>query len=54
MVAKLSLAFDSLSPDCLRVNVSEEIAMRLENLGIDKAVRLGNPADWKATVAELE
>jgi hypothetical protein len=28
--------------------------MLLENLGIDKAVRLGNPADWKAAVAELE
>ena len=30
------------------------VAMLLENLGIDKAVRLGNPADWKAAVAELE
>ena len=30
------------------------LAMLLENLGIDKAVRLGNPADWKAAVAELE
>lgn len=30
------------------------LAMLLENLGIDKAVRLGNPSDWKAAVAELE
>jgi hypothetical protein len=30
------------------------LAMLLENLGTDKAVRLGNPADWKAAVAELE
>jgi hypothetical protein len=30
------------------------LAMLLENLGIDKAVRLGNPADWKAALAELE
>jgi len=30
------------------------LAMLLENLGIDKAVRLGNPDDWKAAVAELE
>lgn len=30
------------------------LAMLLENLGINKAVRLGNPADWKAAVAELE
>jgi hypothetical protein len=30
------------------------LAMLLENLGIDKAVRLGNPADWKSAIAELE
>jgi hypothetical protein len=30
------------------------LAMLLENLGIDQVVRLGNPADWKAAVAELE
>jgi hypothetical protein len=30
------------------------LAMLLENLGIDKAVRLGNPEDWRAAVAELE
>jgi hypothetical protein len=30
------------------------LAMLLENLGIDKVVRLGDPADWKAAVAELE
>ncbi|MGB9180900.1 MAG: hypothetical protein WCB68_16835 [Pyrinomonadaceae bacterium] len=29
------------------------LAMLLENLGIDKAVRLGNPADWKAAIKEL-
>jgi hypothetical protein len=27
--------------------------MLLENLGIDRAVRLGNPADWKAAVDGL-
>jgi hypothetical protein len=30
------------------------LAMLLENLGIDKAVRLGNPKDWKAAISELE
>jgi hypothetical protein len=30
------------------------LAMLLENLGIDKVVRLGNPADWQAAVAELD
>ena len=30
------------------------LAMLLENVGIDVAVRLGNPADWKAAIAELE
>jgi hypothetical protein len=30
------------------------LAMLLENLGIDKAVRLGNLKDWKNAVAELE
>jgi hypothetical protein len=29
------------------------LAMLLENLGIDKAVRLGNPSDWKAAVEGL-
>ena len=29
------------------------LAMLLENLGIDRAVRLGNPADWKAAVDDL-
>jgi len=28
--------------------------MLLENLGIDKAVQLGKPEDWKAAIAELE
>ena len=30
------------------------LAMLLENLGIDRAVQLGNAADWKAAVAELK
>ena len=30
------------------------LAMLLENLGIDRAVRLGNPEDWKSAVADLE
>jgi hypothetical protein len=30
------------------------LVMLLENLGIDKAVRLGDPADWKSAIAELE
>jgi hypothetical protein len=30
------------------------LAMLLENLGIDKAVQLGNPEDWKAAIAELD
>jgi hypothetical protein len=30
------------------------LAMLLENLGIDKAVRLGNPKDWKDALADLE
>jgi hypothetical protein len=30
------------------------LAMLLENLGIDKAGRLGNPQDWKAAIAELD
>jgi hypothetical protein len=29
------------------------LAMLLENLGIDKAVRLGRPEDWKAAIEEL-
>ena len=29
------------------------LAMLLENLGIDRVVQLGNPADWKAAVDEL-
>ena len=29
------------------------LAMLLENLGIDKAIRLGKPEDWKAAIAEL-
>jgi hypothetical protein len=30
------------------------LAMLLENLGIDKAIHLGNLKDWKAAIAELE
>lgn len=30
------------------------LAMLLENLGIDAAVRLGDPVNWKAAIAELE
>lgn len=30
------------------------LAMLLENLGIDKAVQLGKPEDWKAAIAELD
>lgn len=30
------------------------LAMLLENLGIDRAVQLGNLQDWKAAIAELE
>ena len=29
------------------------LAMLLENLGIDRAVQLGNPEDWKAALADL-
>jgi hypothetical protein len=30
------------------------LAMLLENLGIDKVVRLGRLEDWKAAIADLE
>ena len=30
------------------------LAMLLENLGIDRAVQLGDLEDWKAAIAELE
>jgi hypothetical protein len=30
------------------------LAMLLENLGIDKAVRLGNSKDWKDAIVELD
>ncbi len=30
------------------------LAMLLENLGIDRAVQLGNPADWKAAATRLK
>ncbi|HSS19751.1 MAG TPA: hypothetical protein VLL54_06730 [Pyrinomonadaceae bacterium] len=30
------------------------LAMLLENLGIDKAVQLGNLEDWKAAIAQMQ
>jgi len=30
------------------------LAMLLENLGIDKAVQLGNLEDWQAAISELD
>ena len=30
------------------------LGMLLENLGIDRAIRLGNLEDWKAAIADLE
>jgi hypothetical protein len=30
------------------------LGMLLENLGIDKVIRFGNLADWKAAIADLE
>jgi len=30
------------------------LAMLLENLGIDKAVQLGNAEDWRAALADLD
>jgi hypothetical protein len=30
------------------------LGMLLENFGIDKVVRFGNLADWKAAIADLE
>ena len=30
------------------------LGMLLENLGIDKVVRFGNLADWKAAIADME
>ena len=30
------------------------LALLLENVGIDKAVRLGDPAAWRAAIAELK
>lgn len=30
------------------------LAMLLENIGVDKAVRLGDKAVWKAAIAKLE
>lgn len=47
---KIEFAGGIFSSDDERITV---LAMLLENLGIDRAVQLGNPADWKAAVAEL-
>jgi hypothetical protein len=30
------------------------LGLLLENVGIDAAIRLGDPAQWRAAVAELE
>ena len=30
------------------------LGMLLENLGIDKAIRFGNLADWRSAIADLE
>ena len=30
------------------------LALLLENVGIDRAIRLGNPEDWRKAIAELE
>lgn len=30
------------------------LALLLENVGVDKAVRLGNPGVWKEAIAELK
>ena len=30
------------------------LGMLLENLGLDKVIRFGNLADWKAAIADLE
>jgi hypothetical protein len=30
------------------------LGMLLENLGIDKVIRFGNLADWKAAIVDLE
>lgn len=48
---KIEFAGGIFSSDEQRLTV---LAMLLENLGIDRVIRLGNPADWKAAVAELK
>jgi hypothetical protein len=30
------------------------LGLLLENLGIDKAIRLGNPQNWREAIAELK
>ena len=47
---KIEFAGGIFSSDRERITV---LAMLLENLGIDRAVQLGNPADWKAAVDDL-
>jgi len=48
---KIEFAGGIFASDEQRMTV---LAMLLENLGIDRVVRLGNPADWKAAIEELE
>ena len=48
---KIEFAGGIFNDDDERLRV---LAMLLENLGIDRAIRLGNPADWKAAIAELK
>jgi len=48
---KIEFVGGIFSNDIERLTV---LAMLLENLGIDKALRLGKPEDWKAAIAELE
>lgn len=47
---KIEFAGGIFSSDEERFTV---LAMLLENIGIDQAVRLGNPADWRAAIADL-
>ena len=48
---KIEFVGGIFASDRERLNV---LAMLLENLGIDMAVRFGELADWKAAVADLE
>jgi hypothetical protein len=33
---------------------TESLGLLLENVGIDKAVHLGNPLEWRKAIAELD